>query len=687
MTTTPTTPTTPATPAARPDGWPTELDERVVAHARVLPLDVVQANGAGHAGTAVSLTPALYVLFQEVLRHDPAGPAWPGRDRFVLSAGHASLALYVQLYLSGYGLEMDDLRRTRKLGSRTPGHPERGVTPGVETSTGPLGQGLGHAVGMAMAARRVRALLDPDAAPGDSPFDVRVWCLASDGDLQEGVSHEVAALAGRQRLEHLVVLWDDNRISIEGDTSLATAEDTPARFAAYGWRVLEVADAEDPARVRAALTEAARPAGAPTFVRLRTRIGHPMPHVGGTAAAHAGAPGADEVAATKALLGLPDAPFSMPDELLAHARRVRERGAAAHAAWRERLAAWRAAHPERAALLDRLERRALPDGWADALPTFESGRSVATRVASSQVLAALAGVLPELWGGSADLAESTGLDVAAWTDALPENPDGRQVHFGIREHGMTAVLAGVALFGLTRAVGSTYFVFSDYLRPALRVAALMHLPVTLVLTHDSLAVGEDGPTHQPVEHLWSLRAVPGLDVVRPADARETVAAWRVLLERERPTALVLSRQGLPVLDVPDDAVLAGVRRGAWVVADDPEPDVVLLATGSEVSLALAARAALAARGVAARVVSAPCLEWFAEQDAAYREAVLPPGLRARVAVEAGVDQGWYRYVGLDGCVVGVADYGLSGAGDQVLAARGVHVDAVVDAALAVVGRR
>ncbi|NLE71794.1 MAG: transketolase [Actinomycetales bacterium] len=667
-------------------GWRTAEDERVVAHARVLPLDVVQAKGSGHAGTAVSLTPALYVLFQEFLRHDPADPAWPGRDRFVLSAGHASLALYVQLYLSGYGLEMDDLRRTRTFGSRTPGHPEHGVTPGVETSTGPLGQGLGHAVGMAMAARRVRALLDPDAAPDQSPFDVRVWCLASDGDLQEGVSHEVAALAGRQRLDRLVVLWDDNRISIEGGTDLATAEDTAARFAAYGWRVLEIADAEDAAEVRAVLAEATRPAGAPTFVRLRTRIGHPMPHVGGTAAAHAGAPGAEEVAATKALLGVPDEPFTMPDDLLAHARRVGERGAAARAAWTERLAAWRTAHPDRAALLDRLEAGALPDGWERALPAFEAGASVATRVASATVVAALAGVLPELWGGSADLAESTGLAVPGWSDALPENPEGRQVHFGIREHGMAAVLTGAALFGLTRAVGSTYFVFSDYLRPALRLAALMRLPVTLVLTHDSLAVGEDGPTHQPVEHLWSLRAVPGLDVVRPADARETVAAWRVLLERGRPAALVLSRQGLPVLDVPDDAVLAGVRRGAWVVADDPTPDVVLLATGSEVALALAARAELAGRGVAARVVSAPCLEWFAEQDAAYRDAVLPPGLRARVAVEAGVDQGWYRYVGLDGRVVGVTDFGLSGAGDAVLAARGIHRDAVVEAALACLGR-
>lgn len=670
------------------DGWRSEQDERVVAHARVLPLDVVQANGAGHAGTAVSLTPALYVLFQEVLRHDPHDPGWLGRDRFVLSAGHASLALYVQLYLSGYGLELADLRRTRALGSRTPGHPERGVTPGVETSTGPLGQGLGHAVGMAMAARRTRALLDPAALAGESLFDVRVWCLVSDGDLQEGVSHEVAALAGRLGLDDLVVLWDDNRISIEGDTALATVEDTPRRFAAYGWRVLDVPDAEDPALLRQVLEEATAGRGAPTLVRLRTRIGHPMPTVGGTAAAHAGAPGPSEVAATKTLLGLdPEATFAMPDDLLAHARRVGERGAAARRAWADRLEAWRASEPERAALLERLEAGRLPGGWADALPRFEVGATVATRVASSHALAALAGVLPELWGGSADLADSTGLAVPGWSDFLPDaRGDGRQVHFGIREHAMAAALTGVALHGLTRGVGSTYLVFSDYLRPALRVAALMGLPVTLVLTHDSLAVGEDGPTHQPVEQLWSLRTVPGVAVVRPADARETVAAWRVLLERppsaSGPVALALSRQGLPVLDVPEAEVLEGVRRGAYVVADVDAPDVVLLATGSEVALALAAQAELADRRVAARVVSAPCLEWFEAQDRAYRDEVLPPRVRARVAVEAGVEQGWYRYVGLGGRVVGVTTFGASGEGSRVLAEAGVDVAAVVDAALA-----
>jgi len=678
----------------RQRGWSSPEDERTVAHARVLPLDVVQANGGGHAGTAVSLTPALYVLFQELLRHDPACPDWSGRDRFVLSAGHASLALYLQLYLSGYGIEMADLRQTRKLGSITPGHPERGLTPGVETSTGPLGQGFANAVGLAMAARRTRTLLDPAAAPDTSPFDSRVWCLASDGDLQEGLSHEAAALAGRLALANLTLIWDDNRISIEGDTSLAVVEDTAARFAAYGWHVLDVPDGEDPARVRQALTQATSETTRPVFVRLRTRIGHPMPTVGGTAGAHAGAPGPDEVAATKELLGLdPHQSFAMPADLLAHARRVGDRGAAAHAAWDEALARWRTEHPERSALLDRLTARALPAGWEQALPQFGAGTTVATRVASAHVLAALADVLPELWGGSADLAESTGTLVPEWEDFLPTDAgssprtravDGRQVHFGIREHAMAATLNGIALHGLTRAVGSTYFVFSDYMRPAVRLAALMRLPVTLIWTHDSVAVGEDGPTHQPVEHLWAARSVPGLAVVRPADARETVAAWRALLERAAgPTALVLSRQGLPVLDLAEQQVLDGTRRGAYVIAgpEGADPDVVLIATGSEVHLALAARTELAKRGVAARVVSAPCLEWFDAQDRAYRDSVLPPAVRARVSIEAGVAQGWHRYIGLDGRTVAVEDFGVSATGAQVLAARGITLEAVVDAAM------
>jgi len=683
-------------------GWLTPLDERAVAAARVLPLDVVQANGAGHAGTAVSLTPALHVLFQEFLRHDPADPLWLGRDRFVLSAGHASLALYVQLYLCGTGLEMADLQQTRKLGSRTPGHPERGVTPGVETSTGPLAQGLGNAVGLAMAVRRTRTLLDP-AAVGDGPFRSRVWCLVSDGDLQEGLSHEAAALAGRLGLSDLIVMWDDNRISIEGDTALATVEDTSARFAAYGWQVVEVADGEDPAQVRAAFARAVTETEKPVLVRLRTRIGHPMPHVGGTARAHAGAVGAQEVAATKELLGLdPAQSFAMPPELLAHTRGVVLRGARAHAGWDEELARWRTDQPRGSALLDRLVRHELPEGWRHALPRYEHGRSVATRVASGQVLAALADLLPELWGGSADLAESTGMQVEGWSDFLPSGPtpaplvDGRQVHFGIREHAMAAALNGIALHGLTRPVGSTYFVFSDYLRPAVRLAALMRLPATFVWSHDSVAVGEDGPTHQPVEQLWAARSIPGLAVVRPADANETVAAWATLLEHpDGPTALVLSRQALPVLEVDGEVVRQGTARGAYVLADPAtdeqtggsrgvpvEPDVVLIATGSEVSLALAARDVLAKGGVGARVVSAPCLEWFEAQDAAYRERVLPARVRARVSVEAGRAQGWYRYLGLEGRAVSVEDFGFSATGAQVMAARGVTVDAVVAAALA-----
>jgi transketolase len=695
------------TPNPHAAGWTDPLDAEVVAHARVLPLDVVQAKGNGHAGTAVSLTPALYLLFQEVLRHDPAEPTWPGRDRFVLSAGHASLALYLQLFLCGYGVEVDDLRKARTLGSLTPGHPEYGHTPGVETTTGPLGQGLATAVGMALGARRLRGLLDPDAPAGQSPFDHRIWCVAGDGDLQEGISHEAGALAGVQRLGALTVVWDDNRISIEGDTAVATAEDVPARFAAYGWRVVDCADAEDPAQVRAAFAAALEPDAdgeRPTFIRLRTRIGHPMPTVGGTAAAHSGAPGADEVAATKAALGLdPEQSFSLPQHLLDHARRVIRRGDAARAQWQQSVAAWRASAPaDRVALYDRLHAAELPAGWADTLPRFPAGSApVATRVASNKALVAVADQLPELWGGSADLVETNGMLVPHWRSVLapgvtseewPGGPYGELLHFGIREHAMAAIANGILLDGPTRPVVATFFVFSDYLRPALRLSALMRLPAVHVWTHDSVALGEDGPTHQPVEHLWAARAMPRLAVVRPADANETTAAWmRTLQTRDRPTALVLSRQALPVLGDPE-ATIAGALRGGYVVApaeDDVEPtsgaestpDVLLLATGSEVSVAVSARARLATLGVSARVVSLPCLEWFEAEPQEYRDAVLPPAVAARVSVEAGTAQGWWRYLGTSGEAVSVEDFGASGDGQQVLAACGVSVEAVVDAAL------
>lgn len=660
------------------------FDEAAIAFARVLPLDIVQAKGSGHAGTAVSLTPLMYVLFQRHLRHDPADPQWIGRDRFVLSCGHTSLSLYLQLYLSGYGLDLDDLKATRTYGSRTPGHPEVGVTPGVETSTGPLGQGVANAVGMAMAGARLRSLLDPDATPAVSVFDHRVFCLASDGDIQEGISHEAGALAGHLRLGNLVVIWDDNGISIEGPTSLAAGEDVVARYQAYGWRVLAVDDAEDLEQIDAVLSEAGEPADRPTFVRVRTRIGHPMPRLGGTAAAHSGAPGADEVAGTKRALGLdPETSFVFPDEVLTHARGVAERGARLHEEWSVQFDRWRAACPERAALLDRLEAGALPAGWRDALPSYAADDpALATRQASNRVLTALLERMPELWGGSADLAETNGVPVEGLSEYGPGTA-GQLVHFGIREHVMAAVLNGIALAGPTRPFGATFFVFSDYMRPAMRLAALMRLPVVYVLSHDSVAVGEDGPTHQPVEHLASLRAIPGLEVLRPADGNETSAAWTSVLERaEGPAALVLSRQALPQLDAQPAVVEAGVRCGGYVLAEPAggAAEVLLLATGSEVHLAVHAAQRLADDGVAARVVSMPCVERFLAQPGAYREEVLPAEVTARVSVEAGVTDGWYRFLGAHGRAVGVDSFGASGHGQQVLAAAGVTVEHVVEAA-------
>ena len=660
------------------------LDEAAIAHARVLPLDVVQHKGSGHAGTAVSLAPLMYALFQRHLRHDPADPQWAGRDRFVLSCGHTSLSLYVQLYICGYGLDLDDLRATRTFGSRTPGHPEVGVTAGVETSTGPLGQGIANAVGMAMAAARIRGLVDPDTASGSSVFEHRIWCLASDGDIQEGISHEASALAGHLELSNLVLIWDDNQISIEGPTALATAEDVAARYAAYGWNVVTIDDAEDLDAIHAGLSAAGEDVGRPTFVRLRSRIGHPMPEVGGTSAAHAGAPGAEEVERTKRLLGLdPGLSFHFPDHLLQHARQVANRGAQLHAEWRARFDQWQSCNPEGARLLGRLQRRTLPEGWREALPRFTADDApLATREVGNRVLSTLLPLLPELWGGSADLAETNGVHVAGSSDFLAGQP-GQSVHFGIREHAMGAILNGVALGGLTRPFGATFFVFSDYMRPAMRLAALMKLPVTYVLSHDSVAVGEDGPTHQPVEHLWSVRGIPGMSVVRPADGNETVAAWATLLDDPQgPTALVLSRQALPQLGVEPATTYDGVARGAYVVLDAGRgnPDVLLIATGSEVHQAIEAAEVLARDGIAARVVSMPCIERFDAQPAAYRNQVIPPAVPARVSVEAGTAQGWHRFVGDQGRTVSVEGFGTSGNGQQVLAAAGITVDNIVDAA-------
>lgn len=671
-----------------------DLDAQVIAYARVLPLDVVEAKGNGHAGTAVGLTPFLYVLFQEVLAHDPAAPQWYGRDRFVLSCGHTSLSLYVQLFLSGYGLEMDDLKAARTFGSITPGHPERGMTPGVETTTGPLGQGIANAVGMAMEQRRMRALLDPDAPFGESPFDHQVWCLASDGDIQEGVSHEASAIAGHLRLSNLVLVWDDNRISIEGDTAVATSEDVVARYRAYGFDVVTIDDAENLDAIRAHLKSISFVQDRPIFVQLRTRIGHPMPSAGGTARAHSGAVGPEEVARTKVLLGLdPDASFVMPDELLAHARKVGERGAARRAAWDGELDRWRAREPERAALYDRLTSRSLPEGWEEAMPEFPTDApAMATRQANQKVLTALSASLPEIWGGSADLAETNGVFVPGLESFLPEGldiaqwpggPAGAVVHFGIREHAMAAIANGMALSGLSRPFTATFFAFSDYMRPAVRLSALMELPTMFVWSHDSVGVGEDGPTHQPVEHLWSLRAMPGLAVSRPADGNEVVGTWSRWLEvDEGPVGICLGRQALPVLPVAASVSREGARRGGYVVQDsESAPDVILIGTGSEVHLAIDAADILRAEGFAVRVVSMPCLEWFEQQPAEYIEAVLPPRVRARVSVEAGVAQGWYRWLGDAGRAVSVESFGHSGAGHLVMSEAGVHEEAVVAAAM------
>ncbi len=653
----------------------TDLDKQAVDVVRALAMDAVEKAGSGHPGTAMSLAPAAYLLFQHAMRHDPTDPTWLGRDRFVLSAGHTSLTLYIQLYLSGYGLTLDDLRRLRQWDSLTPGHPEHGHTAGVETTTGPLGQGLGNAVGMAMAARRERGLFDPDAEPGKSPFDHRIWCIVSDGDIEEGISHEASSLAGHQKLGNLVVIYDDNHISIEDDTLIAKSEDVVKRYEAYGWHTLSVdwtasGDyVEDVQALHEALEEAKAETDRPSFVRLRTIIGWPAPNKQNTGKIHGSALGEAEVAATKQILGMdPAKSFDAPDDVLKHARQVAARGREQHAKWERSYTSWRQANPERAAELDRISRRELPAGWATALPSFETGGSMATRKASGEVLNALAPVLPELWGGSADLAESNNTTMKGEPSFIPEeyqtkdfpgNRYGRTLHFGIREHAMGAILNGIALHGGTRPYGGTFLVFSDYMRPSVRLAALMKLPVTYVWTHDSIGLGEDGPTHQPIEHLWALRAIPGLDVVRPADANETAAAWKAVLEHtDRPAALALTRQNLPVYE---GTSTEGVAHGGYILreASDGQPRVILIATGSEVQVAVEGRELLEGQGIPTRVVSMPCVEWFKGQDSAYRQTVLPSSIRARVAVEAGIALGWHEFVGECGEVVSLEHFGAS----------------------------
>jgi len=661
------------TKADTPEGtlvW-TDLDRAAVDVSRALAMDAVEAAGSGHPGTAMSLAPSAYLLYQKLMRHDPSDPTWPGRDRFVLSAGHTSLTLYVQLFLSGYGLTIEDIAHLRQWGSLTPGHPEHGHTPGVEVTTGPLGQGVGNAVGMAMASRRERGLLDPDAPAGQSPFDHTIWCVCSDGDLQEGISGEASSLAGHQRLGNLVLLYDDNHISIEGDTQTAFSEDVPARYEAYGWHVQRVEDGEDVEQVHAALRAAQAETSRPSFVAMRTIIGFPAPNLQNTGKAHGAALGKDEVALTKKALGFdPDTHFHVPDDVLGHTRSVVERGRAARAAWQESFDAWAEGNPDGKALFDRLAARRLPDGWADALPVFEaSQKGVATRKASGEVLSALADVLPELWGGSADLAESNNTSMKGADSFLPEgnplpeaNPYGRTLHFGIREHAMGAAMNGIALHGGTRVYGGTFLVFSDYMRGAVRLAALQQLPVTYVWTHDSIGLGEDGPTHQPIEHLAALRAIPGLDVVRPADANETSVAWRTVLgHTDRPAAVVLTRQNVPTFDRGVFASADGVAKGGYVLRDaaNGQPEVILMGSGSEVQICVAAQELLEAEGIPTRVVSMPCVEWFREQDPAYRATVLPGGVRARVSVEAAVAQGWHEWVGDHGQCVSLEHFGAS----------------------------
>jgi transketolase len=681
----------------------TDLDAKAVDTCRVLAMDSVQKVGNGHPGTAMSLAPVAYLLFQKKMRHSPADPSWAGRDRFVLSCGHSSITLYTQLFLGGFGLELADLKALRTWDSKTPGHPEHGHTAGVETTTGPLGQGVANAVGMAMAARRERGLLDPDAAGGESPFDHHVYAICSDGDLEEGVSAEASSLAGHQQLGNLTLIYDDNRISIEGDTDIAFSEDVARRYEAYGWHVQTVdwtgggtEYVEDVDAVWKALEKAERTTDRPSLIVLRTIIAWPAPNAQNTGKAHGSALGDDEVAATKKVLGFdPARTFEVSEEVLAHTRSLVERGREATKLWQEQLDAWAERNPERKALLDRMGTRTLPEGWASALPSFDADeKGVATRKASGEVLSAIAPALPELWGGSADLAESNNTTPKGEPSFVPEERStkdfqgdryGRVLHFGIREHAMAAIMNGIALHGGTRVYGGTFLVFSDYMRPAVRLAALMKLPVTYVWTHDSIGLGEDGPTHQPVEHLAALRAIPGLDVVRPADANETVAAWQAVLERaDRPAGLALTRQNVPVFPRGEQgfATTADVRRGGYVLldAEDASPDVVLIATGSEVQLAVEARARLAEDGVSARVVSLPCREWFDEQDQAYRDSVIPPIVKARVSVEAGIAMGWRDLLGDHGRSVSLEHFGASADYATIFQQFGITAEAVVLAA-------
>lgn len=677
-----------------------DLDQKAVDTGRALAADAVQKVGNGHPGTAMSLSPAAYLLFQKVMRNDPSDDSWLGRDRFVMSAGHSSLTQYIQLFLSGYGLDMDDLKALRTEGSRTPGHPEYGHTKGIEITTGPLGQGLASAVGMAMASRRAHGLFDPNTPAGESVFDHFVYVIAGDGCMQEGVTSEASSLAGTQKLGNLVVIYDDNRISIEDDTSIAFSEDVLARYEAYGWHTQHVdwlngGDyREDVEALFDAIEVAKKVTDKPSIIRLSTIIAWPSPTKKGTGASHGSALGDDEIRQTKEILGLdPDESFFIEPEVLEHTRaQAKAKAEADRSQWQAKFDQWAATNPEAKKLFDRVRAHDLPEGFAEAFPTFEAGKAVATRAASGVVLNAIKDVVPELWGGSADLAGSNNTYMKGEPSFFPEersskmfpgNEFGRNLHFGVREHSMGSIVNGIALDGLTRPYGGTFFVFADYMRPAVRLAALMKTPSVFVWTHDSVGVGEDGPTHQPVEHLWAYRAIPGLDIVRPADANETSYAWRGILERtDRPAGLILSRQNLPVPARGEGELASaeGVLKGGYVLADSEAVDVVLIATGSEVAVALEAREELAKDGIGARVVSMPCLEWFAEQSEEYRESVIPSAVKARVSVEAGSTLGWRNLVGDAGRMVGIDHFGESASGSLLLEKYGMTAANVAAAA-------
>jgi transketolase len=669
--------------------WSPE-DDSVISHARALAMDAVQKVGNGHPGTAMSLAPVAYLLFQKHLVHDPRDPQWIGRDRFILSCGHSSMTLYTQLFLSGYGLELKDLQEFRTWGSLTPGHPEYGHTAGVEMTTGPLGQGVSTAVGMAMAARFERGLFDPETTDGSSLFDHKVWVICSDGDLQEGVSSEAASLAGTQSLGSLNVIYDDNRISIEGDTHVAFTEDVSGRYRAYGWEVIEVSALPngdvDLVNLDKAMSTAGRNLKQPTLIRLKTVIAWPAPNAKGTSKSHGSALGAEEIAATKKELGLnPEEHFAFPEKLLSHARLVKERGAAAHDSWNKRFETWKKSEPERAKLLSRIVANELPADWDALVPVFEAGKDVATRKASGDVINALAKKLPEMWGGSADLAESNNTTIEGGGSFLPSssamkgaNPYGRIIHFGIREHAMGSILNGIALSGLTKSFGGTFAVFSDYMRPAVRLAALMKLPSIFVWTHDSIGLGEDGPTHQPIEHFAALRAIPDFDVIRPADANEVAATWKIIIKGRKASGILLSRQNLPVFDRTKFGSADGVARGAYILKEaSKSPQLILMATGSEVSLAVESAQALEESGIATRVVSIPCFEWFNQQSQTYKDEVLPPSVKARVSIEAGISQGWREYVGDAGACLSLEHYGASAGANVLFKEFGFTVDNVV----------